>query len=87
MIQYFLILITVLSSESDQCKELNVNCNEENDNCCEGLFCQPRPFGMVPICAKLHNSKYRIELIIILPVIILKFSHYFGLTYDRIILF
>ena len=70
MIQYFLILITVLSSESDQCKELNVNCNEENDNCCDGLFCQPRPFGLVPICAKLHNSKYMIKLIIILSVII-----------------
>ena len=61
IIQYFLILFTALSSQSDQCKEENVNCNEENDNCCYGLFCQPRPFGLGPICAKLHNSKYRIE--------------------------
>ena len=80
----FLLLLKVSPSKSDQCKELYENCKEDNDLCCDGLFCQPRPFGLVPICAKLHNSKYCIETFIILSVI---FGHYFGLIHDYIILF
>ena len=54
--QYFLLFLTEQSSDSDQCKELYTNCEEDNDLCCDGLFCQPRPI-FVPICVKLHNSK------------------------------